>query len=71
MTGTSELVTVAEKNNSTILTIKSFTRIPDFFYELTNNSIYVAFLKRLELCLEALLGETLFGRILFMVVEKK
>lgn len=71
MTKKSELVTVAEKNDSTILTIKSFTRIPDFLYELTNNFIYVTLLKLLELFFETLLGKTLFGRILFIVVEKK
>jgi SAM-dependent methyltransferase len=71
MTKKSELVTVAEKNDSTILAIKSFTRIPDFFYELTNNFIYVKLLKLLERFLETLLGKTLFGRILFIVVKKK
>ena len=71
MTKKSELVTVAEKNNTTILNIKSFTRIPDFFYELTNNFIYVKLLKLLELFLATILGKTLFGRIFFIVLEKK
>jgi len=71
LTKKSELVMVAEKNDTAVLNIKSLTRIPDFLYELTNNFIYVTFLKLLELFLETLLGKTLFGRILFIVVKKK
>ena len=71
MTKKLELAAVAEKNNSSILNIKSFSRIPDFFYEATNNSLYGKSLKLMEMSLEILLGKTLLGRILFIVLEKK
>ena len=71
ITKKSELVDFAEKIDTTVLSIQSLTKIPDFLYELTNNFMYAKFLKQLELFLETLFGKTLFGRVFFIVVKKK
>ena len=70
LTNKSELVNLAEKKGGTVLTVQSFTKIPDFFYEVTNHFLYAKFLELIEIFLETLLGKTLFGRILFVAVRK-
>jgi ubiquinone/menaquinone biosynthesis C-methylase UbiE len=53
-----------------ILEIRSFTRVPDFFYGLSNNKFYVKALLSLEKLLEFFLGKVSMGRILFLAVKK-
>ena len=54
-----------------ILEIKTFTRIPDIFYELANDNIfYVRLLIKLEQVLEYLFGNTFLGRVFFVAVKK-
>lgn len=53
-----------------ILETKTFTRIPDFFYDLSENRIYLKLLILSEKTLELLLGKVFLGRILFIAVRK-
>lgn len=65
-----ELRSVLQNIGFEILDIKSFTKIPDYFYDLSNNTAYVSLLILFEKFLEKILGQTFLGRILFICVQK-
>ncbi|MCX6739604.1 MAG: class I SAM-dependent methyltransferase [Candidatus Parcubacteria bacterium] len=50
--------------------IKSFSKLPDFLYYLSNNMYYVKLLLLLENILSKTFGNILFGRILFIACQK-
>jgi len=54
-----------------LLEMKSFSRLPDVMYDLTNNAEYVATINFTEEILQRILGNTLLGRVLFVAVKKK
>lgn len=49
----------------------TFTRVPDYFYELSNDHLYVKGLMVLENILSFLLGNVFLGRVLFVVYRKR
>jgi SAM-dependent methyltransferase len=65
-----EIMSVSEKNNLKILKIKTFTRVPDIFYEFSENSTYIRLLLLAESLLEYIFGASFLGRILFIAVQK-
>jgi ubiquinone/menaquinone biosynthesis C-methylase UbiE len=54
-----------------ILEIRSFTKIPDFFYDKSTNKFFAKLIIFLEKALEIILGKVFLGRILFLAVEKE
>lgn len=69
-TSKKEIREICKKNGLKILELKTFTRIPDVFYELSNNNIYSNMIIFLEKFLEVMLGKTFFGRMFFIAVRK-
>ena len=65
-----ELKSIFKKIGYDILEIRSFTKVPDFFYKFSNNLLYVKLLILAEGLLEKILGNTFLGRILFVAVKK-
>lgn len=70
-TNENDLRYVLEKTGFEILDMKSFSRLPDILYELSENDIYVSALLLTEKILSIVLGNTFLGRILFVAVRKK
>jgi ubiquinone/menaquinone biosynthesis C-methylase UbiE len=65
----SELKKLAHKASLEIIDIRTFSRIPDAFYELSSNSTYNNILIRLE-TIGNILGPAFLGRILFISLRK-
>ena len=67
-----EITKVLNKTGYSIIEIRSFTKIPDYFYDVAaNNKILVKLLICMEKLLELLLGKIFLGRILFVSATKK
>ena len=66
-----ELKNVLQNIGYEVIDLKSFTKIPDVFYILFDNSFYVSLLINTEKFLELVLGKTFLGRVLFIVCRKK
>lgn len=66
----SDLKKILEEKGYEILEIRTFTRIPDIFYDFSDNWLYVKVLMAKENLLALLLGKTLFGRIFFIACKK-
>lgn len=62
---------IKENKNLELLEVISFTRIPDFFYYISDSIIYSKILLKFEELLSLLFGKTLFGRMFFIAVKKK
>lgn len=69
-TSKKEIIKICRENNLKLMDIQSFTRIPDVFYNLSNNKIYSGFIISLEKLLSKLFGKIFLGRILFIAVKK-
>lgn len=67
----SELAHILEEKGYKLLEMTTFTRIPDIFYDISSNRLYVTLLLATENALAILLGKTLFGRIFFIACTKK
>ena len=52
------------------IAITSFSKLPDIFYDISNNKFYVKFLLAIENLLEMFLGDILFGREFFISARK-
>lgn len=65
-----ELEKICKEYNLKILDIQSFTRLPDIFYTLFNNGIGAKLIIGVETYLNKILGDTFFGRMLFLAVKK-
>lgn len=65
-----ELVAFLERTGFKVMEIRTFTRIPDVFYDMSSNKIYVWVLTRTEVLLDFLFGPRLFGRKFFVAVQK-
>lgn len=66
-----EIERILKKTGFKIIEIKTFSRIPDRLYELSNNRHYAAFLHTAEDILGRIFGKTLFGKVLFISVSKE
>lgn len=66
-----ELKDICEQYDLEILDIQSFTRIPDIFYDLSNNKIFAKCVIGMEAFLGKIFGKTFLGRMLFLAVKKK
>ena len=66
-----ELKEVLRKNNFSILKMQTFSRIPDYFYDVYNTKSWCKFLKYSEKMIELFLGRKLLGRIIYVVSKKK
>lgn len=64
-----EIISICKKNNLKILEIRTLTRVPDVFYEFSENSIYVRLLLSIESLSDHILGKSFLGRILFVAVQ--
>lgn len=53
-----------------VLETKTFTRIPDVFYDFSNNYFYVKMIITFEKLFQIILGKTFLGRIIFISVKK-
>lgn len=65
-----ELNTILEKENLKVLSIESYTRIPDSLYQISNNAFYSKILIGIEKALEYVFGKIVFGRVLFVAAQK-
>jgi SAM-dependent methyltransferase len=66
-----ELKNICKQHNLEILDIQSFTRIPDIFYSLSNNSLCAKCVIGMEIFFSKIFGKTFLGRMLFLAVKKK
>ena len=65
-----EIVAVCREQGLKVLDIQSFTRIPDLFYDLSSNSVYISFVIFLEKLASLVLGKTFLGRMFFVAAKK-
>ena len=66
-----ELEKMIREQNGEIIRITSFMKLPDVFYDISNNKLYVGILLWFEQVLKIILGDTLFSRIFFIAVKKR
>ncbi len=66
----SELEKVIQKQNGEIIQTTSFMKLPDVFYDISDNKLYVNILLRFEQVLKIILGDTFFSRIFFIAVRR-
>ena len=67
----SEIKKTCINANGKVIEISSFSKIPDFFYDLSENKFYSSMVLFLEHFLEILFGKVMFGKELFIAVKKK
>lgn len=65
-----EIELLCKKLNLKLLAITSFSKLPDIFYDISNNKFYIGFLLTIENLLKMLLGDKLLGREFFISVSK-
>ena len=65
-----DLERVIQEQNGEIIQITSFMKLPDVFYDISNNRLYVILLLWFENILKTILGDTLLSRIFFIAVRK-
>jgi len=66
-----EVLAVCKKLGLEVLEINTFLRLPNKYYDLSNNYIYVKIILMLEDLLYFILGRTLFGKIFFIAARVK
>lgn len=66
-----EIVKLIEAESGEILKITTFTKLPDFFYDLSDNKLYVKAILFFEESLRKILGDIFLGRAFFVAVRKK
>ncbi len=66
-----ELKTLTKEFGLEIIDAKSFTRVPDKFYDVSDKITYQKLIILTEKILQAICGSQLFGRELFVAVNKK
>jgi len=69
-TNVKELKEILTKSGFEILEIRSFTKLPDFFYNISKNKIFAKLVIFSEKLLEIILGKVFLGRILFIAGKK-
>jgi ubiquinone/menaquinone biosynthesis C-methylase UbiE len=67
----SELLEVCEKMGLKVLEVNTFLRLPNKYYDFSNNSIYVSIILLIEAFLYFIFGRTLFGKIFFVAAKVK
>lgn len=65
-----ELEKVIQEQNGEIIQITSFMKLPDVFYDISNNKFYVSVLLWFEQILKIILGDKFLSRIFFLAVKK-
>lgn len=65
-----EVELLCKKWGLELIAITSFVKLPDVFYDVSNNKFYVKFLLAAENLLKIFLGDKLFGREFFISVRK-
>jgi ubiquinone/menaquinone biosynthesis C-methylase UbiE len=66
----SEIKNILTKFGFKIVEIRAFSKMPNFFYHIFQNKIYVKFLIFIERILDVIFGKAFLGRELFIVCEK-
>jgi len=66
-----ELKRICDNANCELLEISSFSKIPDFLYDLSKSEFYGKVVLSVERFLEILFGKILFGKELFVAIKKK
>lgn len=59
-----------QEQNGEIVQMTSFMKLPDVFYDLSNNKLYTIILGLFEQVLHKILGDTFLSRIFFAAVRK-
>lgn len=62
---------VIKESGLELLEMSSFTKLPDFLYNISDNTSYCRVLIFIETLLSKLLGKLFLGRILFVAVRRK
>lgn len=62
---------VIQEQNGGIIQITSFMKLPDVFYDISNNKFYVSVLLWFEQILKTISGDTFLSRIFFIAVKKR
>lgn len=70
-TSRNEIRKICKENGLKVISIGSFTRLPDVLYDAASDSILSSGIIAIEKFLAFLLGKSLFGRVLFIAAEKK
>ncbi|MBI2086110.1 class I SAM-dependent methyltransferase [Candidatus Daviesbacteria bacterium] len=70
-TNKTELERVIQQQKGEIIQITSFMKLPDVFYDISDNKLYVSILLWLEQVLKIILGVTFLSRIFFIAVRKR
>ncbi|MDD4353354.1 MAG: methyltransferase domain-containing protein [Candidatus Nanoarchaeia archaeon] len=65
-----EITKIIKRKGMELLEIRTFTRIPDVFYDLSKSYCYGKFLMGVETFLEIFFGKIFLGRIFFIAVRK-
>jgi len=66
-----ELKKVCDNLNYQVTEISSFSKIPDFFYDFSENKVFSSAILCCERLLEFLFGKIMFGKELFIAVKKR
>jgi len=69
-TSTKELRKVSAGSGFEILEIRSFTKLPDFFYDISKNLLLAKCTLFVEKILELIFGKIFLGRVLFIAVKR-
>ncbi len=65
-----ELEKVIQEQNGEVIQITSFMKLPDVFYDISDNKLYVSILLWFEQILKIILGDTFLSRTFFIAVRK-
>ncbi|MBI2019788.1 class I SAM-dependent methyltransferase [Candidatus Daviesbacteria bacterium] len=66
-----ELERTVRKQKGEIIKITSFMKLPDVFYDISDNSFYVSTLLQFEKILRNIFGETFLSRIFFISIKPR
>lgn len=66
-----ELEKVIQEQNGEVIQITSFMKLPDVFYDISDNKLYVSILLQFEQILKIILRDTFLSRIFFIAVKKR
>lgn len=69
-TSKTELEKVIRERNGEVIQITSFMKLPDVFYDISDNKLYISILLWFEQILKIILGDTFLSRTFLIAVKK-